>query len=92
MVELIRYCTIAGSTVAELPYGQDEEHPDCIALKLALTERIAELSQQGVCDFFSNCEYGFSLLATEVIVVIQTFSVTPMRLHIVIPHEGQANR
>jgi hypothetical protein len=35
MIELIRYCTITDSTVNDFDYGQDEEPPDCVALKLS---------------------------------------------------------
>jgi len=35
MIEFLHYCTITGSTVNDFDYGQDEEHPDCVALTIA---------------------------------------------------------
>ena len=83
-------CVIAGRTVAELPFGMDEEHPDCIALKLCLSNKIAELNADGVKEFYVNAEYGVGLFAGEVIAVLR--DTLGIKLNIVMPHEYQANR
>jgi len=92
MLSLMYYCTISGSTVSDLPYGQSESHPDCIALKLALTERISQLCDMGMTDFLTNCEHGLSLWAAETIIAMRGFRENPARLHIIVPYESQANR
>lgn len=92
MTEFIYYCTISGSSVHELPYGMDEEHPDCISLKLALSEKITELCNNGIIDFYTNCEYGFSLWAAEAIVGMRGFREKPARLHIVVPFNEQVSK
>ena len=92
MIEFIHYCTITGSTVNDFDYGQDEEHPDCVALKLSLTDKISELCNKGVCDFFTNAEQGLSLWAAEAVVRMRDCLDTPCRLHIIVPYEEQAKK
>jgi len=92
MIEFIHYCTIAGSTVNDFDYGQDEEHPDCVALKLSLTEKIAELSNKGVHDFLTNAEQGLSLWAAEAVIGMREHLNTPCRLHVIVPYEEQAKK
>jgi uncharacterized phage-like protein YoqJ len=89
----IHYCTLSGSSVDDLPFGQDEEHPDCIALKLAIGERILELHDHGISDFFANCELGLPLWAAKAVIASRGLRPNePPRLHVVMPHERQANR
>ena len=92
MFKIIKYCTISGSMVQKLSYAQDELHPDCVALKLALTEEISGLCNSGVTNFFTNAEYGVPLWAAEVIVAMRGFRVTPPKIHIIVPYENQAVR
>jgi uncharacterized phage-like protein YoqJ len=85
-----KICTIAGRTVAELPWGMDEGHPDCIALKLCLASKIAELNAVGVTEFFTNCEYGVPLFAAEAVLAVR--NTLDVRLNVCMPHEHQADR
>jgi len=89
MMQVIPYCTVSGNTVQDYYYGQDESHPACVSLKLALSERISELCSQGILDFFTNCEYGLSMWAAESIVAMRGFRDTPCRVHIIMPFEEQ---
>jgi uncharacterized phage-like protein YoqJ len=59
------FCTISGSD--KLSFGFDEKHPDCIAMKLQLLTKFADLNQNGVTDFISNCQMGIPLWAAEVV-------------------------
>jgi uncharacterized phage-like protein YoqJ len=90
MMQFIHYCTVSGNTVREFFYGQDESHPACVSLKLALSEKISELCGKGIHDFFTNCEYGVPLWAAEAIVAMRGFSENPCRVHIIMPYEEQA--
>ena len=83
-------CAVAGKTVFELPFGMDEGHPNCIALKLRLTNRIGELHIYGVTDFYCNCEYGVGLWAAEIVTAMK--NTTDIRLNVVMPYENQASR
>ena len=76
--------------MSELHFGMDEEHLDCIALKLCLANRIAEVHAGGVTNFVCNCEWGVLLWAAEAVIALKnTFDI---RLNIVQPFEGQADR
>jgi len=84
---------MSGNTVHQLSYGQDESYPACVSFKLELTEKIAELCQQGVVDFFTNCEHGVSMWAAEAIIAMRnTVGMPQARVHIVMPFEEQANK
>jgi uncharacterized phage-like protein YoqJ len=83
-------CTISGRTVAELPWGHDESHPDCVALKLALLDKVAELNAVGVTEFITNCEYGVSLFAAEAVLALR--ESLGLKLILCMTHENQADR
>ena len=85
-----QFCTIVGMTVSELHFGMDEEHLDCIALKLCLANRIAEVHAGGVMNFVCNCEWGVPLWTAEAVIALK--STFDIRLNIVQPFEGQADR
>ena len=91
MVNFIYYCAVSGSSVWELPYGMDEQHPDCLALKVAITEELSSLYSMGVTDFVCNAEYGVPLWTAEAIVAMRNLWENPVRIHLFMPHEGQAN-
>ena len=83
MVKFINYCTISGSSVWDLPYGLDEKHPDCIALKVAITEKISSLCQMGVTDFMCNANLGVPLWAAEAMVGMwKSFASPAIRMDI----------
>jgi uncharacterized phage-like protein YoqJ len=91
--KFIHYCTVFGSSVDELPFGQDESHPDCIALKIAISEKILTLHDQGISDYFTTCELGLPLWAAEAVIASRTLRPeNPPRLHVIMPHEKQAHR
>lgn len=84
---------IAGSAVNDLEFGQDEKHPYCVKLKLSICERILNLCDQGIIDFFTTAERGVAFYAAEAVIAARHLrpSYSP-RLHIVMPYENQANR
>ena len=83
-------CTITGRAAEQLPYGMDEGHPDCIALKIALTNKIAELHTMGVTEFYSNAEYGVSFFGAEAVIALR--GSLNINLNICMPFERQADR
>ena len=80
------FCTISGSD--KFSFGFDEKHPDCIAMKLQLLTKIAELNKNGVTDFICNCQIGIPLWAAEIVLSLQKYN--PVRLNIVMPFENQS--
>ena len=87
---LYQSCTIAGRSVSEFAYGADEVHPDCIALKLCLTNKIAELNAIGFMEFYANAEYGVSFFGAEAVIALR--DSLSIKLNIICPHEEMANR
>ena len=59
-------CTFIGEEIERLSFGYDYTDPKCIALKLALSEQIAEAYGSGVRRFYSVCEQGIDLWAAWV--------------------------
>ena len=90
--EFMHYCTVSGGSVDESPFGQDERHPDCIALKLALSNKFSTLIDNGIKDFFINAEYGIPLWAGEILTGLRQILVSSHRVHICVPYEEQAAR
>jgi len=85
----MKICTIAGRTADNLPWGHDESHPDCVALKLTLLEKVAELVARGVTVFMTNCEYGVPLFAAEAVLALR--ESLDIELNIIMPLETMAN-
>lgn len=46
-------------------WGFDEDEKQCCRMKLELLQRIMELRQQDVTQFFVACDYGIGLYAAE---------------------------
>ena len=92
-VQFMHYCALGGSSVNELSFGQDELHHGCTSLKLAISEQVLALHEKGVSDFLTTAEYGFPLFAAEAVLAARLLHPdNPPRLHVVMPHEGQAHR
>ena len=83
------FCTISGVTPDKICFGLDEKSTDCIALKLQLLSKIADLNFKGVTDFVCNCEMGISLWAAEIVLCARKYN--PVRLNITTPFEDQAS-
>jgi uncharacterized phage-like protein YoqJ len=92
MMPITSCCTVVGATVHGLPFGEDESHPACVSLKLALSAKIAELCENGVTDYFVNAEYGVPLMAAEVLTALRETLVPSHRVHICVPYEEQSSR
>ena len=65
MKENIRRCAIFGQNVICFKWGFDEDEKQCCRMKLELLQRIMELRQQDVTQFFVACDYGIGLYAAE---------------------------
>ena len=70
-------------------YMNDNE-PVCIEIKTKLREMIWELYCSGYDEFYTNCEYGISLWAAEIIIALKMYN--DIKLHIAMPYEEQATR
>lgn len=51
---LDKSCSFTGHRPHKFPWKYDETDSRCVALKTALTEQIARLTEDGVTDFYSG--------------------------------------
>ena len=91
MKENIRRCAIFGQNVICFKWGFDEDEKQCCRMKLELLQRIMELRQQDVTQFFIACDYGIGLYAAEQINDLRKTDPDLM-LFCKLPHEGQATK
>ena len=84
-------CAFTGHRPHKLPWRYNEVDSRCIALKTALTEQITALVEVGITNFFSGGADGVDCLAS--LIVLELRKKNPaLRLHMLLPHEGQADR
>lgn len=62
-----------------------------MALKVLLAEQIAELIQTNVTDFFSGMEEGTDSYCSQIVLTLREKNPA-LKLHCVLPHEGQADK
>ena len=84
-------CAIFGQNTICFQWGFDEEEKQCCRMKLELLQRIMELRQQNVTQFFVACDHGIGLYAAEQINELQK-SDPDLMLFCTVPHEGQATK
>ncbi len=84
-------CAIFGQNTICFKWGFDEEDKYCIAMKQELLQKIMELRQQNVTQFFTACDHGIGLYAAEQINVLMETD-RDMKLFCTAPHEGQSTK
>jgi len=84
-------CAFTGHRPHKLPWKYNEGDERCISLKAALTDQITALVDAGVTDFYSGGADGVDCWAA--LIVLELRKNNPMlRLHCILPHEGQADK
>lgn len=66
-----RTCCFTGHRPSKLPWGTDEEHPDCAALKERIREALEELYQKGYRHFISGMARGADLYFAEAVLALR---------------------
>lgn len=84
-------CAFTGHRPHKLPWRYNEEDSRCVSLKAALTEQIARLAEDGITDFYSGGADGVDCWAA--LAVLELRKKNPaLRLHLLLPHDGQADK
>ena len=84
-------CAFTGHRPHKFPWKYNEADSRCVALKAALTEQIKALVEAGVTDFFSGGADGVDCWAA--LIVLELKKANPaLRLHCILPYEGQADK
>lgn len=84
-------CAFTGHRPCKFPWKANESDPRCVALKAVLKEEIAALADAGVTYFYSGCADGTDAWASLILLSLREKNPA-LRLHCVLPHEGQADK
>ena len=85
-----RCCAFTGHQPRKFPWGDNEADARCIALKEALAEEIAMMIDAGYTDFLSGMAEGTDVWAALAVLAMKKENPT-LKLHCILPCEGQAN-
>ncbi len=84
-------CAFTGHRPHKFPWRYNEADERCVALKAALREQIKALVEDGITDFYSGGADGVDCWAA--LIVLELRKKNPaLRLHCILPHEGQADK
>ena len=84
-------CAFTGHRPHKFPWKDNEADPRCIALKETLAEQIATLAGAGVTEDFTGGADGVDCWAAEIVLTMREKNPA-LKLHCLLPHEGQADR
>ncbi len=83
-------CAFTGHRPKKYPWGYEETDARCVALKKTLAGQIAKLAEEGYADFFSGMAEGADTWAALATLALKKENPA-LKLHCVLPCEGQAN-
>ena len=84
-------CAFTGHRPHKLPWRDNEDDPRCIALKEVLTEQIISLTKRGITDYFSGMAEGTDHYCARIVLALREKDPA-LKLHCILPHEGQESR
>ena len=83
-------CAFTGHRPSRFPWGYNEADARCVALKKVLAAEIAKLVDTGYTDFYSGMAEGADTWAAIAVLALKKENPA-LRLHCVLPCEGQAD-
>lgn len=84
-------CAFTGHRPHKFPWRYNEADERCVALKSALAEQIAALAKAGITDFYCGGADGVDCWAALIVLKLREKN-SALKLHLILPHEGQADR
>lgn len=84
-------CAFTGYRPSKFPWGYDETATGCVRLKKVLATQITALTDSGVTDFISGMAQGIDQICAE-LVLAQREKDPALKLHCILPFEGQADK
>lgn len=81
-------CAFTGHRPAKFGWGYDEQHPDCVKLKLLLESQIVTLCELGVTTFITGMAQGTDQWAALSVLKLKE-NLPSLRLVCALPCEGQ---
>lgn len=88
---LANSCAFTGHRPHKFPWRYNEADERCVALKAALTKQIMTLVDAGVTDFYCGGADGVDCWAASIVLDLRKKNPA-LRLHCILPHEGQADK
>lgn len=86
-----KYCAFTGHRPKSFPWKHNEADHNCILLKEALAAQIAALAVAGVEEYFAGGADGVDCWASEIVLTMREKNPA-LKLHCLLPYEGQAER
>ena len=84
-------CAFTGHRPHKFPWRYNETDSRCVALKATLAEQIKALTETGVTDYYSGGADSVDCWAA--LIVLELRKKNPaLRLHCILPYEGQADK
>ena len=87
----MKICAFTGHRPKSFPWKYDETASGCILLKEVLTKQIMTLADNGVTDWFSGMALGVDLWCAQIVLDLQKENPA-LKLHCVLPYDGQADK
>lgn len=84
-------CAFTGHRPHKFPWKHNEDDERCVALKAFLTEQITALTDTGMTDFYSGGADGVDCWAALIVLDLRKKNPA-LNLHLILPHEGQADK
>lgn len=84
-------CAFTGHRPQKYRWGYDESAPDCVKLKQVMAAQIIALADAGITDFLSGMAQGADTWAALIVLALRGKNPA-LKLHCVLPCEGQADR
>lgn len=84
-------CAFTGHRPKSFPWKYNEAAPGCVLLKEFLTEQIKVLADRGITDFLSGMAQGVDLWCAQIVLELRKKNPA-LRLHCILPCEGQESR
>ncbi len=85
-----RCCAFTGHRPRKFPWGYNEADGRCVTLKETLAKEIAKLVDAGYTDFLSGMAEGTDAWAALAVLALKKENPA-LRLHCILPCEGQAD-
>lgn len=84
-------CAFTGHRPHKFPWKYDETDIRCVKLKTILSEQVSLLTESGITEYFSGMADGTDIWLSQIVLELKQ-KKTALKLHCLLPHEGQADK
>ena len=87
----MKTCAFTGHRPKSFPWGYDETAEGCVMLKDILAVQIITLVNRGITEFLSGMALGTDSYCSQIVLDLRKGNPA-LKLHCILPHEGQENK